>query len=608
MVLTIVIKSNLRRECVTCAAMLLLFVAIASHFFLPVAAQSEKVPVVIQFRERPTSADLQLVLSSGGEIIRVYNIINGFAAKLPHAAIDALRQNPRILSIDLDVVVNALDLAADQQIRADQVWAEGDTGYQIPVAILDTGIFKNHGEFVGRIALCHNEIFADPSTCDDLNGHGTHVAGIVGATGVVQEAKGVAPQVSFYIDQVLDSSGIGSLSGIISGIDWVVSMPIGTRARVISMSLGTNPLVTLYDKSKPNCDGAFPSLTTAVNNAVSAGVTVVAAAGNSGTSGLGAPACISSAIAVGAVDSTDKIASFSSQGGPMKDHGIVAPGVNIYSTWLNWGYQTLSGTSMATPHVSGTVALMLKANPSLTPTAIRNVLFSTACTSGTTPACSQINGSPNTVYGYGRVDALRAYTATSSPTPYLSLSANPTTITTAQTSTISASTSDSKTGVTVSFSSNIGSLNPASCTTDTTGKCSVTFSSSAQGTATIVAAALSYTSAQTTVIVTSPTNPSLSVSVATDKGSYKRGQMVTITVTVTSSGIPVSGATVSIAVYYPNGNLAPSVPSQTTDAYGKAIFRYIVTFSAPKGVYRVVATASLTGYTSGTGSTTFNVR
>jgi subtilase family serine protease len=208
----------------------------------------------------------------------------------------------------------------------------------------------------------------------------------------------------------------------------------------------------------------------------------------------------------------------------------------------------------------------------------------------------------------GYNSAQTTVTVTQPPTPSLVVSANPTTITTSQTSTITASTSDIKNGVIVSFSSNIGALNPATCTTDSSGKCSATFSSSATGTATITASATGYTSAQTTVTVNSATNPTLSVSVTTNRGSYKAGQIVTITATVTSSGTAVSGATVSIAVYYPDGSKASSVPDQITGSNGKATFRYLVTTSAPKGTYTAVATATLTGYTSGSGSTTFKVR
>ena len=385
---------------------------------LTASAQTQKVPVIILFKDKPTEKHMQLIQSSGGEIKRTYHIINGFAANLPPGAIDNLKHNPLVISVDPDFEVKALDLGADTQIRANQVWTSA-TGQGVSVAILDTGTDTTHPEFSGRIALCHSEI-TNTNTCEDQNGHGTHTAGIAGAAGVNTNAKGVAPAVSLYIDQVLDSTGSGSISGVIAGIDYVTAH----GAKVISMSLGTNPI----SRSQPNCDTAIPSLTTAINNAVSAGVTVVAAAGNSGKQGVGAPGCISSTIAVGAVDSTDTIASFSSVGGPMADHGIVAPGVNIFSSYVGGGYATLSGTSMATPHVSGTIGLMLQSNPTLTPAQVKNTLFSTACTSTTSPSCPT-GTVPNTVYGYGRIDALRAFNAVAPPAPDFAISSSPTSLT-----------------------------------------------------------------------------------------------------------------------------------------------------------------------------------
>ena len=360
--------------------------------------QVSKVPVIILFNEEISDKHIDKIKSNQGDIKKSWKIIDGLAVDLPSNMVDKLREDPSILSIDADVEVRALDLNADIQVRADQVWLAGNTGQGVPVAILDTGIDSTHPEFTGRIAKCHNE-FDGKNTCIDENNHGTHVAGILGASGVVPSAKGVAPQATFYIDKVLDKNGSGSISGIISGIDWAVA----NNAKIISMSLGTSPIST----TSSNCDSAIPSLTTAVNNAVSAGVTVIAAAGNSGSAGVGAPACISGTIAVAAVDSADSIASFSSRGGPVADHGIAAPGVSIYSSLPGGGYGTLSGTSMATPVVSGTVALMLESNSSLTPAQIKSALFSTACTNTTNPSCP--TGSvPNTSYGFGRVDALRA--------------------------------------------------------------------------------------------------------------------------------------------------------------------------------------------------------
>jgi len=394
-------------------AILLLMIIPASVSY----GQVSKVPVIILFNEKISDKHIDKIKSNQGDIKKSWKIIDGLAVDLPSNMVDKLREDPSILSIDADIEVRALDFNADKQTRADQVWLAGNTGQGVPVAILDTGIDTSHPEFTGRIAKCHNE-FDGKNTCLDENNHGTHVAGILGASGVDPNAKGVAPEAIFYIDKVLDQNGSGSISGIISGIDWAVA----NNAKIISMSLGTNPIST----SSSNCDSTIPSLTTAVNNAVSAGVSVIAAAGNSGSAGVGAPACISSTIAVAAVNSVDSIASFSSRGGPVTDHGIAAPGVNIYSS-IPSGYGTLSGTSMATPVVSGTVALLLESNSSLTPAQIKNALFSTACTGTTNPSCPT-GTVPNTSYGFGRVDALRAVAADSVTTvpnaPVLSTTGN----------------------------------------------------------------------------------------------------------------------------------------------------------------------------------------
>jgi subtilisin family serine protease len=361
------------------------------------SAQTSKTPVIILFVPNASQHDMREVMASvNGEITHEFTIINGLAASVPPTRIQELKNHPLVVSVDKDAAVNAVDLTADQQISANQVWPLGFTGTGVRLAILDTGIATQHPEFAGRIVACHTEVKMT-TTCEDDNGHGTHVAGIAGAQGVDPSAKGVAPSVSLMSDKVLNSAGSGSLSGVVAGIDWAVT----NHARIISMSLGTSPVDG--GGTQPNCDSVFPTLTHAINNAVAAGVAVVAAAGNSGTAGLGAPGCISSVIAAGAVDSSDQLASFSSVGAAMKDHGIAAPGVDIYSSFLNGGYAVLSGTSMATPMVSGTIALMLSKNPNQSPTTMRSVLFSTA-------DCVQ-TPCPNTDIGHGRVNALSAVNA-----------------------------------------------------------------------------------------------------------------------------------------------------------------------------------------------------
>ncbi len=589
------------RRLVGIIGFVLLAIILVNPLFINAFAQAPKVPVIILFKEKPTDKHVNLVKSNGGEITRTYNIINGFAANIPQDKVEKLKSDPLVISVDSDVEVKAFDINADVQIRADQVWAVGDTGQAIPVAILDTGIDSSHPEFSGRILQCHSEI-TNTNACNDQNGHGTHVAGIAGAAGCCavpnDAAKGVAPALSFYIDQVLNKQGSGTISGVIAGIDWSVA----NGGKVISMSLGTSPIST----TEPNCDTVFPSLTTAINNAVVAGLTVVAAAGNSGTSGVGAPACISSTIAVGAVDSTDTIADFSSQGGPMTDHGIVAPGVNIYSTWLSGGYATLSGTSMATPHVSGTIALMLKANSNLSPTTIRSTLFSTACTGATTPSCPT-GTVPNSVYGYGRVDALRAYNAVAAPTPSPSPTLSSISVTPANPSIVVGSTqqftatgtySDGSTKVitTVTWAS----LNTAVASISSTGLATAL----SAGTATITATSGTVVGSTTLTVTATATAPALSVTVSTDP-SYTQNSWALIKVTVKSNSSPVSGASVTVTVTDPKGGTAQG--SGTTDANGNANFKYKIGPNAPLGTYTVAAQASATGYTSGSGSTTFSV-
>jgi subtilisin len=537
-----------------------------------------KIHVIILFKEKPTDKHRHEVESVGGDIKRTFKIINAYAADLPQEEIDNLKHNPLVSSIDADLEVKALDTSADTQIRADQVWAAGDTGTGVPVAILDTGIATAHPEFSGRIVQCHSEIpNIDPNTCEDQFGHGTHVAGIVGAAGINPSAKGVAPSVSFYSDQVLDSTGSGSISGIISGIDWAIAK----NARVISMSLGTTPIVT----TQPNCDTAIPSLTTAINNAVASGITVVAAAGNSGSQGVGAPGCISSTIAVAAVDSTNTIASFSSRGGPLTDHGIAAPGVNIFSSVPTGscalcnpsGYATLSGTSMATPHVAGTIALLLKANPALSPAQIKNILFSNACTGSTSPSCPT-GTVPNPVYGFGRIDALRAYNSVSTPPlPDFAISASPSSLT------INSGSSGSSTITVTSINGFSGTISLSSSTGSTLGAPSLSVSSGG--------------TASTTLTITNPPS-SRTYSVTGTSGSLTHSTTITVTVLSVPSAPQNLVATAGNAIV----TLKWNAPSSNG---GSAISGYKVyrgTTTGGEGTTSI-GTATTTSYTDSAGLT-----
>ncbi|MBI2632688.1 S8 family peptidase [Candidatus Pacearchaeota archaeon] len=312
-----------------------------------------------------------------------------------------------------DIKFFALDTKANTQIKADLIQNVGNNGVGKKIVILDSGIEYNHPELSSSYLGGKDFVNSDSDPLDD-NGHGTHVAGIITADGISAAAKGVAPDAGIIAGKVLDESGAGFFSDIIDGIYWAVDGDDGIagdvcnidnstglttctnddfKADAISMSLGTGSPY-LY---KGFCDNVYPALTNAIKYAKEHGTLTVVAAGNSGNAGVSLPGCISYSTTVGAVDFNDKIASFSGRG---KSLDIVAPGVSIYSTWLNRAYAIASGTSMATPMVSGTVALIKSQHPDWTPAKVEDALFKTAKNLGK-------SGKDNNS-GWGRVDAYSA--------------------------------------------------------------------------------------------------------------------------------------------------------------------------------------------------------
>ncbi|WP_431945256.1 S8 family serine peptidase [Actinacidiphila sp. bgisy167] len=310
-----------------------------------------------------------------------------------------------IAKVWLDGKVKATLSDTTAQIGAPDVWSGGDTGQGVDVAVLDTGIDAAHPDFAGRIAEAQS--FVPGLDVTDRNGHGTHVASTIAGTGAASGGteKGVAPGASLHIGKVLDDSGSGQDSWILAGMEWAAR---DQHAKVVSMSLGNEPT-----------DGTDP-LSEAVNRlSEETGALFVIAAGNSGPEPytVSAPGAADAALTVGAVNGpgkgVDQLASFSSRGPRVGDNAVkpdlTGPGVDVlaarsqYAPEGEGAYQTMSGTSMATPHVAGAAALLAAKHPDWTGQQLKDALVSTTA--------STQRSSPFEA-GSGRVDIAAAVKAT----------------------------------------------------------------------------------------------------------------------------------------------------------------------------------------------------
>mgnify|MGYP001611952500 CR=1 FL=1 len=337
-----------------------------------------------------TEEELQTALDSGCQIVRQTREITALIC--PIVVADSL-------GLQEDIKVFALDSGANTQIGADKVQSSGNTGAGRKIAVLDTGYNYNHPELVSSYLGGKDFVNNDSDPMDD-NGHGSHVAGLITADGIQSKAKGVAPSTGILAVKILGSDGSGYFSDVVSGIYYIVDGSDGIygtaddfNVDAISLSLGTSAPY-LY---KEYCDNVLPSLTSAIKYARDKNVLVVVAAGNSGNAGVSLPGCISYSTTVGAVDSKDRIASFSGRGNSLD---IVSPGVSLYSAWLGGSYASASGTSMATPVVSGVVALIKSVHPEYSDEQVESALLNTAKDLG--------KRGKDKDYGYGRVDAYKA--------------------------------------------------------------------------------------------------------------------------------------------------------------------------------------------------------
>jgi len=362
----------------------------------------------------PSNALADLIQQSGGIAGRRFGILRGRVGEVPNAALAALASNPYVAGISVDRLIVGANERTGATIGSTAVRQDyGYDGSGVGVAIIDSGVTPAHDDLSDssgrRVERFVDFVNGQTATYDDY-GHGTHVAGIIAGNGFDSDGKrsGVAPGARLTVLKVLDGSGSGRISDVIAAIDYVVQNKDAWNIRVINLSVATG----VYESY--NTD----PLTLATQRAVRAGIVVVTAAGNNGRDAQGRPhhggitapgnapwvLTVGASSHMGTIDrSDDTVAAFSSRGPGAIDYAakpdLVAPGVGIeslsnpsstlYTTRSSYllpgtvatsylPYLSLSGTSMSAPVVAGTVALMLQANPSLTPNEVKAILQYTA--------------------------------------------------------------------------------------------------------------------------------------------------------------------------------------------------------------------------------------
>lgn len=346
--------------------------------FSLVAAEAAPGPVrvIVVFNKRTSTAERSAaVRRAGGRSSRDLNIISAKSIVLPDAgAALSLAASPGVARVERDVQVSIVGPRSAKRSRsgsktppaqvipwgiskvnAPQAWSAG-TGAGVKVAVIDTGIDTSHADLKANIKGGYNAINPTRSYKDD-NGHGTHVAGTIAALNNSIGVVGVAPSASLYSVKVLGANGSGYLSDVIEGIQWSVA----NGMQVANVSLGSS--------------SDSQAMHDAVIQAKAAGLTIAAAAGNVSGAPVIYPAAYAEVIAVSATDASNNLAYFSSYG-PQVDLGD--PGVSVYSTYNGGGYATMSGTSMATPHVTGSAALVIGSGLASTPDQVKSRLEGTA--------------------------------------------------------------------------------------------------------------------------------------------------------------------------------------------------------------------------------------
>ncbi|GHI86678.1 S8 family peptidase [Streptomyces xanthophaeus] len=325
----------------------------------------------------PRGAERSLVLGSIGGVALAADKEQAAAFWADVTGTDARARSAsgQLKKLWLDGKVRANLERSTKQVGADAAWAAGYDGKGTKVAVLDTGTDLEHPDLKGRVAASKN--FTDSDTDADRQGHGTHTISTVGGSGAESGGakKGVAPGAELLSGKVLNDQGYGLDSWIIAGMEWAVE----SKADVVSMSLG--------DPSQTACDDPLAAATERLSQQ---GPLFVIAAGNSGPGNntVSSPGCAASALTVGAVDRDDSTASFSSRGPAGLQHTlkpeIAAPGVGISAAAAGgrgvYAYQSMSGTSMATPHVAGAAAIVKQRHPDWTSQQVKAALVGSADT------------------------------------------------------------------------------------------------------------------------------------------------------------------------------------------------------------------------------------
>lgn len=331
-----------------------------------------------------------------------HKAIKGFSVRMPEEQAARLANDPRVDYVEEDGVVNlvttqtgatwGLDRIDQRDLPLDGNYTYNATGSGVKAYIIDTGIRATHTQLAGRVISGFTAI-NDGLGTNDGNGHGTHVSGTVGGT-----TYGVAKNVTLVAVRVLDSSGNGTNSGVIAGVDFVTSNHQAGQPAVANMSLG---------------GGISSALDTAVTNSINDGVTYAIAAGNDAVDACTtSPARVASAITVGSTTINDARSSFSNFGTCLD---IFGPGSSITSSWntSDTATNTISGTSMATPHVAGVAALFLETNPTASPATVTAAIINNSTPNKVTGAGS---GSPNRLL-FSQLGAAPPPTPTPTPVP-----------------------------------------------------------------------------------------------------------------------------------------------------------------------------------------------